>query len=216
MFKSSSESVMGFPIAKGFIEPPTSTMPLVSFDISLGKKFSFIDFNYEAYSELLHRIAERNNTDSMDDVSLHFSSGLLSKASFNPQDKKIDIVIPRKTNTRSASRIGTSVIHETQHAVDHRDFEENDPKNFRENVAVFGNVSCLIAELGTLASVGSTIAYVAEKPYGPDALIGSGIATAIGLLGEHVFYTNSVREKRAMEAVNLYANVAPTLITLHK
>lgn len=213
MFNTSPETVMGFPVAEGYIKLPESSMPLVSFDVSLGQHYDNVEFNFEAYGDLHREMTDMNKTESMNGLTLSFLNGKRQRARFSPVTRMIEVTIPTKPHADKQRKLGSSIIHETQHAVDTRDYAESDPKNFGENCAIKGNISMLLVKASYVALVPSEIAYFGFSS-SPNYMIGSLAAFGAGMAGERAFYTNSPREKRARYAQNAYSSSAFDLIKI--
>ncbi len=92
------------------LEAPERILPEVSFDIRIGKKYRYVDFDYDAYFQ---KATEMGMTpEQIAAVSVHFKKPSYSplRGGYNRYDKK--------TEVRMARRANKTLVHELKHAAD--------------------------------------------------------------------------------------------------
>lgn len=121
--------------------PTVEVLPEVSFDIDLGKKYSYVDFDYDAY----HRQVVRMGGDKVDyqEASIRFEDrGLsLTRGYFSPSTEEIVVATGERTNA--------TLAHETKHYLDGRD------GLLDRRRAIAANLSSRVSTLATLALFGT-------------------------------------------------------------
>jgi len=95
------------------------SIPQVSFDIRLGKRTAYVDFDYTAF--VIAAYADGVSPEQVEDLSIHFKAGsftslaLFSKAHYDVRKNSMEIAVPRKMERHKLNKI---VAHETNHFVD--------------------------------------------------------------------------------------------------
>lgn len=210
----SLETIKEIPTASGRINAPITEIPMVSFDVSLGKHYDDIDFDYSAYEEIYSDMGRANASDSRTNIRVGFVSSKRGvRGEFNPVRNDLEVRIPKNGGSETERIVARVLIHETQHYVDFRDLSRIYPKDFGTFSALKGNLSRVTKIAGYGLVVPSELCYfVFSTSFG--YVLGSCALSALGVVGEKHFYKNSIREKRARAAADKYYPTQPQLVKL--
>lgn len=168
-------------------------MPQVSFDIRLGEKYSFVDFDYEGFRSLVH--SQGGNDEHFEDAKILVGppksmGGGLMRGYYSHSDGQIGVGTRKKLNS--------TLAHEVQHYIDMTTGEDTGKgvgKGNLSNISLVGfgsiNIASQVLELIPIDMVES----IGEGVY-DITLYPMLLATA----GYFRYYHFTKRERRARKA----------------
>lgn len=159
--------------------------PQVTFDVSLGKKYENVDFDYNSFAEEANRLGVA--PEDIDKLSINIGAKLPGKNGvYYPKNVTIDIAAKKTANK--------TLSHEIQHFSD--DLQGNlifDPRIIIGDIATRASLPTSLTSLGL--SVGYHARYIGAE------ITSAGVATCFMVAGAAIWgYSNHPIEKRAEQA----------------
>ncbi len=121
----------------------SGVLPEVSFDIGLGKKYSYVDFDYNAYQREVNDMGG-TRTDFENAKILFKDQGIsTTRGSYSPVDESIVVKLSSKTNQVLA--------HETRHYIDHQRGQLDKTRAISANLSYAATIVADIALFSMIA-----------------------------------------------------------------
>ena len=182
--------------------PTTEVLPEVSFDIDLGRKYSYVDFDYDAYRNQIRSMGGDELDFQQADIRFEDRGLSVTRGYYSPTTEEIVVAASGRTNTVLA--------HETQHYLDGRD------GLLDRRRAIAANLTSRVSNLATLALF-ATIGMSALPETNPIGEIGDALIDEVRItqfaaaVTAFYLYYLSPAEMRARQSSRIHTRNVVTL-----